>query len=513
MHSSVFAYFLNKDKVMKKRNHRVFTFLVLWLSAISGALYAQNGDNSDKAQEQKKKPNIVFIFSDDAGYGDFGFQGSQVMKTPNLDKLAFDGVRFEQGYVSDPTCGPSRAGLLTGRYQQRFGFEENNVPGYMSENSALDGDEMGVPVDEKMMSNYLKEQGYSTAYYGKWHLGGADRFHPLNRGFDEFYGFRGGARSYFAYEEGKAPSKLELMERNFGQYKEPEGYLTDNLADEAIDFIERSAQAEKPFFVFLSFNAPHTPMEATEEDLAKFPNLSGKRKTVAAMMYAMDRASGKVLHALERLGLEENTLVVFTNDNGGPTDMNASDNFPLSGTKSNHLEGGVRVPYIIKWPNKLKSGITYPHPVSTLDLLPTFYVAGGGNESDLTNVDGVNLIPFVQGDNLHAPHDFMYWKKDTRATIRAGNWKLMRFPDRPAELYYIDKDERELRNLAPENSDLVKTLFKKLFEWESTLERPRWLLQRKFENYDIDRMDHYWPKASDGESTEEKLLIRPASAH
>lgn len=499
---------------MTKRNQKVLRIWALCLSMIAVASFA-HGSEQKKGEHsaEHKKPNIVFIFSDDAGYGDFGFHGSKVMKTPNLDKLAAEGVRFEQGYVSDPTCGPSRAGLLTGRYQQRFGFEENNVPGYMSKNSALDGDQMGVPVEEKMMSDYLKDQGYTSAYYGKWHLGGADKFHPLNRGFDEFYGFRGGARSYFAYEEGKEPSKLELMERNFAQYQEPEGYLTDELADEAIDFIERSTKADKPFFVFLSFNAPHTPMEATKDDLAKFPNLTGKRKTVAAMMLAMDRASGKVLDTLDRLGIEDNTLVVFTNDNGGPTDMNASDNFPFSGTKSNHLEGGVRVPYVMKWPGVFEQGTTYPHPVSTLDLLPTFFAAGGGDTSTLENIDGVNLIPFVKGTLQDPPHEFLYWKKDTRATVRAGNWKLMRFPDRPAELYYIDNDEKEFRDVASENPELVKMLFKKIFEWESTLERPRWLLERKFENYDIDRMDHYWHKPSDGNESEGKLLIRPASAH
>lgn len=233
---------------MASRNHKTLNVLVSFLLMITLASFAHGTESKEGTpSKEHKKPNIVFIFSDDAGYGDFGFHGNKVMKTPNLDKLAAEGVRFEQGYVSDPTCGPSRAGLLTGRYQQRFGFEENNVPGYMSKNSALDGDQMGVPVEEKMMSDYLKDQGYTSAYYGKWHLGGADKYHPLNRGFDEFYGFRGGARSYFAYEEGKEPSKLELMERNFAQYQEPEGYLTDELAAEAIDFIERSTKADKPF--------------------------------------------------------------------------------------------------------------------------------------------------------------------------------------------------------------------------------------------------------------------------
>lgn len=448
--------------------------------------------------EKPSKPNIVLIFSDDAGYADFGFHGSDTMITPNLDRLAKEGVRFKQGYVSDPTCGPSRAGIMTGRYQQRFGFEENNVPGYMSANSAADDREMGVPVDETTMGDYLKQQGYATAFYGKWHLGGADKYHPTNRGFDEFYGFRGGARSFFAYNDKRKPhNALDYNERNFGEMVEFEGYYTDVLADETIDFIERSAKKNVPFFTFVSFNAPHTPMEATEEDLAKFPNLTGNRKILAAMMLALDRASGKILDTLKRLGIDDNTLVIFTNDNGGPTDKNASSNLPLSGTKSNHLEGGVRVPFLMKWPNKVKANTTYDYPVSTLDLLPTFFAAAGGDTKTIEKTDGVDLLPFLSNEKEGRPHEVLYWKKDVRGTIRVGDWKMMRFPDRPAELYYLPHDLKEENNLAAANPGMVKDMFKMLFEWESSLERPRWLLQRKFENVDIDRMDLYRTTNSD----------------
>lgn len=439
----------------------------------------------------QKKPNIILLFSDDGGYADFGFQGSKEMITPNLDKLASEGVTFKQGYVTDATCGPSRAGLITGKYQQRFGFEENNVPGFMSEVSAADGTHMGVPTNEVTLADYLKKQGYATAFYGKWHLGGDDKFHPINRGFDEFYGFRGGARSYFAYSK-IPPQKMDLMERGLGNFIEPANYLTDALADEAIDFIERKAKSDQPFFAFLSFNAVHTPMDATEEDLAKFPELTGNRKILAAMTLALDRASGKILDKLVELGIDENTIVVFTNDNGGPSDKNASVNDPLSGTKSNFLEGGIRVPYLMKWPGKIKPNSTYNLPVSTLDLLPTFYAAGGGNTEDLKAVDGVDLMPYVIGENSDRPHEIMYWKKDVRAAIRKGDWKLLRFPDRPAKLFYIPDDIAEVNDLASKNPEKAAELFKQLFEWESTLERPRWLLKREFENYDIERMDSYW---------------------
>lgn len=436
------------------------------------------------------KPNIVLLFSDDAGYADFGFHGSKIMKTPNLDKLAKQGIRFTQGYVSDPTCGPSRAGLITGRYQQRFGFEENNVPGYMSEVSAADGTEMGVPVAEKTLADYLKKQGYATAFYGKWHLGGAARFHPTQRGFDEFYGFRGGARSYFPYS--KLPEqKMDWMERGFGNYVEPAQYLTDNLAKESIDFIERKHKEGKPFFTMLSFNAVHTPMDATEEDLKQFPQLTGKRKTVAAMTLALDRACGEILAKLKALGIEKNTLVIFTNDNGGPTDKNAGVNYPLSGTKSSHLEGGIRVPFLMKWPGKIKRNITYDYPISTLDLLPTFFAAAGGDVSEIKDIDGVDLLPFVNGTNTGRPHETLFWKKDARGVIRKGDYKLIRYPDRPAELYNIPEDISETNNLVTEHPEMVKEMFKELFAWELTLERPRWMLKKDFERVDIDRMDEY----------------------
>lgn len=433
------------------------------------------------------RPNIILLFADDAGYADFGFQGSQEMKTPNLDALAQTGVKFTQGYVSASVCGPSRAGLMTGRYQQKFGFEENNVPGYMSQ-SGLTGDDMGIPLNELTMADYLKTLNYKTAFYGKWHLGGADRFHPTKRGFDEFYGFRGGARSYFPYDD-LPPSHLDKMERGFGNFEEHEGYLTDALAKEALSFIEKNK--DNPFFIFMSFNAVHTPMHAKKEDLGQFHGLSGKRQQVAAMTLALDRACGELLDKIKSLGLEENTLVVFTNDNGGPTDKNASVNAPLSGTKSNHLEGGIRVPFLMKWPKEIKGGMVYDYPASTLDLLPTFFAAAGGAHAHLKQIDGVDLIPFVQGRNKERPHDVLYWKKESRAAIRNGDWKLIRFPDRPAELYQLDKDIQEHNDLATAYPEKVKEMYKQLFEWELTLERPLFQLKRSFEKLDLDRMDKY----------------------
>ena len=433
-------------------------------------------------------PNIVLLFADDAGYADFGFQGSTIIKTPHLDQLATQGMRFTQGYVSASVCGPSRAGLMTGRYQQRFGFHENNVPGYMSKYSAADHAEMGLPLEEKTIGDYMKSVGYRTAFFGKWHLGGQDKFHPTYRGFDEFYGFRGGARSYFPYtEEPKEP--MNKLERGLGNFKEHEGYLTDVLAEDAMRFIEKNK--DRPFFAFLSFNAVHTPMHATEADLAQFPSLQGIRKEQAAMTLALDRACGKIMDKLEALGLADNTLIVFTNDNGGPSDRNGSVNLPLSGTKSNHLEGGIRVPFLISWPQHIPQGTVYHYPVSTLDLLPTFFAAGGGDVDSLAELDGVNLMPYLLGKKNERPHQRLYWKKSTRAVVREGDWKLIRFSDRPAELYNIPQDISEHNNLAAVYPERVRKMFKMLHQWEMTLEQPAWLLQTRYEKYDIDRMNQY----------------------
>lgn len=239
------------------------------------------------AGDSPNPPNIVFLFADDAGYSDFGFQGSPNFHTPNLDKLARQSVRFTQAYTTAAVCGPSRAGLMTGRYQQKFGVEENNVPSAMS-SAGLTGADMGLPLDQETIADYLKKAGYQNIYLGKWHLGGADRYHPLKRGFDEFYGFRGGARHFWPYKE---PPKdpLRKWERDFKNFQEPDGYLTDVIADEAVASIERNK--DNPFFLFVSFNAVHTPMHYLEEDLPdRKIKLTEKRRKLYAMTKAMDRA-------------------------------------------------------------------------------------------------------------------------------------------------------------------------------------------------------------------------------
>ncbi|MGJ8695360.1 MAG: sulfatase-like hydrolase/transferase [Verrucomicrobiaceae bacterium] len=436
-----------------------------------------------------EKPNIVLLFADDAGYGDFGFHGSVHFKTPHLDELAESGVRLSQFYVTGATCGPSRAGMLSGRYQQRFGYEEINVPGIMSPNSKFDGDEMGLPTDLKTMGDYLQDQGYHTGIFGKWHMGVADRFHPLKRGFDEFYGFRGGARSFYAYPSPKKTPHENWMERGFEDYREHEGYLTKVLADETCKFIEKAK--DQPFFAFVSFTAVHTPMEADKQDADKFPQLDGDRRIVAQMTLSMDRACGQIMAKLKELGLAENTIVVFTNDNGGPMDKNGSSNYPFAGVKATQLEGGIRVPGLISWPAKLPKGAVYDKPMSTLDLIPTFVKAGGGEPEKIEELDGKDMVPYLVGEKTERPHETLYWKMETRGAIRDGDWKMMRYPDRPVELFNLAEDPAEQTNLAAENPDKVTELYKKLFAWEMELERPMFLLRRQEEGWSSRRATEF----------------------
>lgn len=436
-----------------------------------------------------KQPNIILLFSDDAGYRDFGFQGSTEIRTPNLDRLAAQGMVFDQAYVAHPTCGPSRAGLLTGKFPARFGFEHNNVVGFMSENGRLVGDDMGLPLSEVTMAQRLRAIGYHTGLLGKWHQGHEDRYHPTRRGFDEFYGIRSGARDYWPYSEDKQPDEeAKLMERGFRHFAEHEGYLTDALAREAGDFLARNK--DEPFFLFLSFTAPHGPLQARKEDLAQFPHIEGKRKTYAAMMQALDRAIGSVLNDLDRLGLSENTLVVFTNDNGGPHG-NASNNYPLRGLKANYLEGGVRVPMVIRWPGHIEPGSHFEKPVSLVDLLPSFHAAGGGDNVALGAIDGVSLWPYLTGLDKRAPHDRLFWKRDVRVAYREDDWKLIRYPDRTPELYDLSQDVSEENNLAAQYPDRVASMFKALFALETEMDRPLWMLRREYDAADLANQDEF----------------------
>ena len=427
-------------------------------------------------QAQGRRPNIVVIVADDMGYADVGFHGSRDIPTPNIDALARSGIRFTDAYVSGPYCSPTRAGLLTGRYQQRFGHEFNPVG----------TPEPGLPLHEITMADRLKAAGYRTALFGKWHLGTAPALHPMERGFDEFFGFLGGDHSYFdampasddAIFDGRKP--VAHVE-----------YLTDELADRAVRFIER--ERSRPFFLYLAFNAVHTPMHATDKYLTRFTHIADEqRRTYAAMLSAMDDGVGRTMAALRAAGLEENTLIFFFSDNGGPTmpttTVNGSSNAPLRGSKRQTWEGGIRVPFIIHWKGHLAAGKTDSRPIIQLDVLPTALAAAGIPVRPEWKLDGVELLPYLTGKVTGTPHEALYWRLGGMMAIRKGDWKLVKTSEGPfretdpavlsdlsaAQLYNLADDIGETKNLADAQPDRVRELAEAWQRWNSALVRPLW---------------------------------------
>ena len=435
-----------------------------------------------KAQNSTSKPNFILIVADDLGYADLSMNGSKQIPTPNIDALAKNGISFTNGYVSAPVCAPSRAGLLTGKNQVKFGFDNNlatNQPGF-------DPEFMGLPVDEKTIADRLGELGYVNGLVGKWHLGYEPHFHPLKRGFDEFWGYQGGGHDYFTSEpDGRG--YLSPIECNY-KTPQPISYITDDKGDECVGFIQR--HKNKPFFLFASFNAPHAPMQATEDDLELFDHIQDeKRRKYCAMVYRLDINVGRIMKTLKEEGLAENTLVVFISDNGGPVDQNASINAPLNGQKGILLEGGIRVPYILNWPGKLEAGKVVEDPVLSLDLFPTFVEAAGGNISEEDDLDGVNLLPYITGEVDKKPHETMKWRFTISAAIRDGNWKLVRLPDRLPMLYNLAEDISEQNDVALQNLDRTKSMLKELGQWDVRLPHPVFLEGAVWKSRQLDLYD------------------------
>jgi arylsulfatase A-like enzyme len=375
-------------------------------------------------------------------------------------------VICEQGYVSAPVCSPSRAGFLTGRNQVGFGYDNNlaeNQPGF-------DPEFGGLPVGEVTLADRLQAGGYVTGLVGKWHLGVRPQFHPVNRGFKEFWGFLGGSHNYFPKHAGLPEPNIEC------NYREPQPitYLTDTLGDEMVAFIDR--HRSEPFFLYGAFNAPHTPMQATEADLARFAQVPGlKRRTYCAMVHRLDVNVGRILDAVDAAGLTDRTLVAFISDNGGPVDQNDSINAPLNGQKGILLEGGIRVPFIVSWPGTLPAGTRYPHPVTSLDFAPTLLAAAGVAAGPDDRLDGVNLLPYLTGQRSAAPHERLLWRFTISAAIREEDWKLVRLPDRLPLLYRLSGDVSEQDDLALQNLDRVRGMLRRLGDWDVRLPHPLFL--------------------------------------
>lgn len=433
-----------------------------------------------------QKPNFVLIVADDLGYADLSINGSNQIATPNIDRLAKEGVNFLNGYVSSPVSGPSRAGFITGKNQVSFGVDNNlggSQPGF-------DPSFLGLPLTEVTIADRLKELGYATGLIGKWHLGDEPHFHPTKRGFDEAWTYSGGGHDYFISEsEGKG--YLSPIECN---YKTPQQitYITDDKGDECVDFIKR--HNKDPFFLFASFNAPHAPMQATEADLELYKHIENqKRRTYCAMVHRLDVNIGRILETLESEGLSKNTLIVFISDNGGPVDQNGSINAPFNGQKGTLLEGGIHVPFMMKWTGRLPAGKTFEHPVTSLDFAPTFLQAATDRELNEDIFDGVNLMPFLTGQNDSAPHKTLNWRFTISAAIRDGDWKLVRLPDRLPMLYNLADDISEQKDIAIDNLGRTKDMLKKLGEWDIRLPHPLFLEGPNWRVRQVELYDKQYP--------------------
>ena len=410
------------------------------------------------AASPARRPNILVILADDQGYHELGCQGNTDIPTPNIDSIAKNGVRFTDGHVSCPVCSPTRAGLMTGRYQQRFGHEFNPGPPTTVP--------FGLPLSETTLASRLQSAGYKTGMVGKWHLGNQPEYVPTSRGFDEFFGFLPGANAYMS-----KVGPIEGLMRGKRVVSETE-YLTDAFAREAVSFIDR--QKENPFFLYLPFNAVHNPLQAPDKYLNRFSSIADeKRRTFAAMTSALDDAVGKVLAKIRDSRLENDTLIFYLSDNGGPTPITTSNNTPLRGYKAQVWEGGIRVPYMIQWKGHVPAGKTDDRPVISLDIAPTALAAAGVKAKD-AKFDGVDLMPYIKGKAKGLPHQELYWRYGSLSAIRAGDWKLVDTPAGGTQLYNLKRDISETTDLAAKNPEKLKELDEKLTRWDSELATPLW---------------------------------------
>lgn len=448
------------------------------LLAIAARAETPSSSGAPAANQPADKPNLVLILTDDQGYHDVGFNGCKDIPTPNLDSIASNGVRFTSGYVSYPVCSPSRAGLLTGRYEQRFGHERN--PRFEPDNPRS-----GLPLSETTLADALGKAGYHSGIIGKWHLGAHPDLHPLKRGFNEFFGMLGGGHRYFPEEltiqksdkvRDEGESYRLMILRNYEPVKTT-NYLTDEFSDEAVRFIDRNK--DKPFFLYLAYNAPHAPLQATEKYLSRFPNIKdSRRRTYAAMVSAVDDGVGRVLAELRKQGLDDRTLVIYLSDNGGPTQDNASNNDPLRGGKGSPWEGGWRVPFAMQWPAHLPKGMVYDQPVLSLDIFATITALANAPANPERPLDGVNLLPYLTGQKSGAPHDTIYLRMFDKGAfaVRSGDNKLV-IPSRGSapQIFDVTRDSRESKNLADAKPDVLAELEKKRLDWNKQLVEPVFL--------------------------------------
>ncbi len=455
---------------------------VVVLFAIGAAVSTRGAAGASETATQPaadRPPNILVILVDDLGYADLSCQGAKDFATPRIDSLAANGIRCSDGYISAPQCSPSRAGLITGRYQNRFGHEYNAGP---SDHG------WGLSTAERTIADRLKEAGYATGIVGKWHLGADERFCPYNRGFQESFWHPGGG-VYFP-----DPRTGSMGLRRGQEPVQESEYSTDAFGREAVAFIER--HRNEPFFLYLAFITPHWPMEAKPEHLKQFEHVKDlHRRTFLAMMASLDENVGRVLDKLRETRLDERTMIFFISDNGGPTGsprsapdapfqygQNTSSNKPLRGVKGDLLEGGIRVPFLVQWKGHLPAGRVYREPVISLDVLPTALAAAGAPIRPEWKLDGTNLLPFLKGDRTDSPHETLYWRFNFpptqpdryRRAIRRGDWKLVKNNLEPLALYNLAEDIGETNNLIDRHPERAKELENAYRKWDAELAPPAW---------------------------------------
>ncbi len=455
----------------RARSLRTSTAASLLLLAVTCGAAALEGSASSR-------PNIVVLLADDLGYGSVSWYGSDI-PTPHIDSITEKGIGFTSGYVTAPVCNPSRPALMTGRYQQRWGKELNSqrVP-------PLDAAPKSLPLRETTLAAALKQAGYATGAVGKWQLGMANGYHPLDRGFDYFLGMPSGsrfvdpkwpnARIAPGHEDpGEADGTGRARSLFLGREPLPfDEYLTDRLGRAGVEFIER--HKDEPFVLYLAFHAPHGPIQTIDKYYDRFPSIENETARIyAGMISGLDDWVGAVLAELQRHGLEENTLVIFTSDNGAakPSDVDGKRNMPLIGHKRNLYEGGIRVPFALQWPDRLAGGVRYQHPVSSLDIVPTALAAASA-ELPAPPLDGVNLLPFLEGKHAGAPHEHLVWRSGPNAAVRQGPWKLL-LAGGLTRLYDVDQDPAESRDLSSAQPELVKALQQVLEGWAEDKAEPR----------------------------------------
>lgn len=435
----------------------------------TGPVQNQPQAASQGPQALDRPPNIVILLADDLGYGGLGVQGDKEARTPNIDALAVNGVRLTNAYANHPVCSPSRAALMTGIYQHRMGFEFN------SGSPANTSDKFGVSLSQPTLPERLKAAGYATGMFGKWHVGFRPETQPTARGFDAFYGHLSGAHAYTPDGVGERGAGRVSMMRGVQPASMP-AHLTEAFAEEAVGFIR--AHKDRPFLLYIPFNAVHSPMQTTPAYEAKFAHIQNRTRRIhLAMLAAMDDAVGRVVDEIRAQGLDEQTLIMFSSDNGGPTQETTSSNGALNGVKGTVLEGGIRVPTLVRWTGRIEGGRTIDTLAMGFDLTATALAAAGLPTAGL---DGVDLMPWLTGARGGDAHEALFWRAAGQGAVRAGNWKLVKNGE-AYHLFDLSSDIRERTDLAAARPDVVADLRARYDAWSGAMAEPLWIRNEKAE--------------------------------